>query len=108
MASAWEEICGGQSRSRASSPTPAAQLGELPGDEGDRPWVQAHDGAHGHQRIRQVSKYARVALALFEVALDGVEDGDDLALTIRVEPLHGALDRLDDRDGVGVVLRRWE
>jgi hypothetical protein len=40
------------------------------------------------------------------VALDGVEDGDDLALAIRVEPLHGALDRLDDRDGVWVVARR--
>jgi hypothetical protein len=50
-----------------------------------------------------VVKYAGVALALFDVGLDGVEDGEDLALAIRVEPLHGAPDRLDDRDGVGVV-----
>lgn len=90
-------------RSTASSPRAVTQLFELPDDEGDRTRIEAHDGDQGHQRIRQVAKYAGVALALFDVGLDGVEDGDDLALAIRVEPLHGAPDRLDDRDGVGVV-----
>jgi hypothetical protein len=93
----------GRSRSTASSANAVAQLVELPVDEGDRTRVEAHDGGHGHERIRQVVKYAGVALALFDVGLDGVEDGEDLALAIRVEPLHGAPDRLDDRDGVGVV-----
>jgi hypothetical protein len=63
-----------------------AQLVELAGDDGDRTCVQTHDGAHGHQRIRLGANNAGVALALLDVALDGVEDGDELALTIRAEP----------------------
>lgn len=84
----------------------AAQFVELPGDDGDRARIHVRDRRHGHEGIRQVTQYAWVALALFDMARDGVEDGDDLALSIRVELLHGALDRLDDRDGFGVVVRR--
>ena len=87
----------------ASARNAVAQLVELPSEDFDRACVQAHDGGHGHQRMGQVAKYAGVAPALFDVARDGIEDGDDLALAIRAEPLHGALDRRDDRDGVGVV-----
>ena len=45
-----------------------AQLVEFEGEHGDRTCLQAHDGAHGHQRIRQVAKYAGVALALVDTA----------------------------------------
>jgi hypothetical protein len=87
-------------------PRAIAQIGELPDDGGDHPRIEVDDGHHGHERVAQLVQYRRVALALFDVALDGVENGDDLALALRVEPLHGALDRLDDRDGLGVVIRR--
>lgn len=82
------------------------QLVQLPGDGGDRARIEVHDRSHGQEGVCQMVEYGAVALALFDVALDGVEDGDDLALAIRVEPLHGALDRRDDRDGVWVVARR--
>lgn len=82
------------------------QLVELPGDGGDRTRIDVHDGSHSQKRVCQMVEYGAVALALFDLALDRIEDGDDLALAIRVEPLHGALDRLDDRDGVWVVARR--
>ena len=44
-----------------------------------------------------------VAAALFDVALDRVEDREELALPIRAEPSKGACDRLDACDGLGVV-----
>src|SRR6185437_3907940 len=55
------------SRSAASSTNAVAQLVERPGDEGDRTRIEAHDGGHGHQRIRQVADYAGVTLTLFDV-----------------------------------------
>ena len=83
------------------------QLVEFPSDGGDRMRVQTHDGRHRQERIDQVAEYAGVALTLFDVGCDGVEDGDDLALSIRVELLHDALDRRDDCNRVVVVAWGW-
>ena len=47
------------------------QLVELPGDGGDRTRLEVHDRGPGQEGIRQRVEYDAVALALFDVALDG-------------------------------------
>jgi len=70
--------------------------------------VEVDVGCHGQKSICQVAQDKRITRALFDVTLDSVEDGDEVALALRVEPSNGALDRRDERDGGRVVLRgRW-
>jgi hypothetical protein len=64
----------------------AAQFVELPGDGGDRTRIDVHDGSHRQECVCQMAQYGWISPALFDVALDSVEDRDDLALAIRVEP----------------------
>ena len=83
----------------------APQLLELPRDDTAGPRVEVDDGCDGQRGSFQMVDYHEVASTLFDVALDCVEDGQELALAIRVEPSQGACDRLDARDGLGVVGR---
>ena len=84
----------------------APQLVELLRDDTAGPRVEVDDGGNGQQGSFQMVDDHEVASTLFDVALDRVEDGQELALAIRVEPSQGACDRLDARNGLGVVDRK--
>ena len=67
--------------------------------------VSLTDRARGGQRRHRVGEEAHdigLGVAGFELHLDGVDDGHELALALEAEANDGALDRLDHAEGCSV------